>query len=164
MTFVFLPNKIELIKSIEVDWVRLVWLFSVTMSTSGQKAHLDAPSSYHVVSSRHFANTSCQLVVSSCCLVLSSFLLASIDSFVLQLVRRVDRQLVAWFGFLRFVTPGIISSADRELKDSRCSWMFQTCIRMSRSASELVRDIFEFFDLFFKGKEIIMRKYYFLKK
>ena len=31
-------------------------------------------------------------------------------------------------------------------------------------ASELVRDIFEFFDLFFQGKEIIMRKYYFWKK
>ena len=32
-------------------------------------------------------------------------------------------------------------------------------------ASELVRDIFEFFDLFFQGKEIIsMRKHYFWKK
>ena len=30
--------------------------------------------------------------------------------------------------------------------------------------SELVRDIFEFFDLFFQGKEIIMRKYYYWKK
>ena len=28
-------------------------------------------------------------------------------------------------------------------------------------ASELVRDIFDFFGLFFQGKEIIMRKYYF---
>ena len=31
-------------------------------------------------------------------------------------------------------------------------------------ASELVRDKFEFFDLLFLGKEIIMRKYYFWKK
>ena len=28
-------------------------------------------------------------------------------------------------------------------------------------ASELVRNVFEFFDLFFQGKEIIMRKYYY---
>ena len=31
-------------------------------------------------------------------------------------------------------------------------------------ASELVRDIFEVFDLFFQGKEIIIRKYYYWKK
>ena len=30
-------------------------------------------------------------------------------------------------------------------------------------ASELVGDIFEFFDLFFQGKETIRRKYYFWK-
>jgi len=31
-------------------------------------------------------------------------------------------------------------------------------------ALKLVRDIFQFFNLFFQGKEIIMRKYYFWKK
>ena len=34
----------------------------------------------------------------------------------------------------------------------------------SEVGSELVRDIFKFFDLFFQGKEIIMRKYYYWKK
>ena len=60
------------------------------------------------------------------------------------------------------------TSTEREVKDSRSSGMFQSynfgtseCPDM---AAELVRDIFEFFDLFFQGKEIIMRKYYFWKK
>ena len=55
------------------------------------------------------------------------------------------------------------------MKDSRSSsGMFQSCnfgtSECPDMASELVRDIFEFFDLFFQGKEIIMRKYYFWKK
>ena len=65
-----------------------------------------------------------------------------------------------------------ITSAEREVKDLHSSGMFQSCIRRSEVASEcpevvseLVRDIFEFFDLFFQGKEIIsMRKHYFWKK
>ena len=62
----------------------------------------------------------------------------------------------------------VMISAGREVKDSRSSEMFQSCnfgtSECAEVASELVRDIFEFFDLFFQGKEIIMRKYYFWKK
>ena len=54
------------------------------------------------------------------------------------------------------------------MKDSRSSGMFQSCnfgtSECPDMASELVRDIFELFDLFFQEKEIIMRKYYFWKK
>ena len=57
----------------------------------------------------------------------------------------------------------IFTSAERDVKDSRSSGMFQSCnfgtSECPEVASELVRDIFEFFDLFFHGKEIIMRKY-----
>ena len=35
---------------------------------------------------------------------------------------------------------------------------FKTLRNVCKIASKLVRDIFEFFDLFFQGKEIIMRK------
>ena len=46
--------------------------------------------------------------------------------------------------------------------------MFQSCnfgtSECPEVASELTLHIFEFFDLFFKGKEIIMRKYYYWKK
>ena len=55
------------------------------------------------------------------------------------------------------------------MKDSRSSGMFQSCNFGTSEcsvvvASELVRDIFVFFDLFFKGKEMIERKNYFWKK
>ena len=50
----------------------------------------------------------------------------------------------------------IITSAKREVKDSRSSGMFQSChfgtSECPEVASELVRDIFEFFDLLFQGK------------
>ena len=43
------------------------------------------------------------------------------------------------------------------MKDSRSSGMFQSCnfgtSECPDMASELVRDIFEFFDLFFQGKK-----------
>ena len=55
------------------------------------------------------------------------------------------------------------TSTERDVKDSRSSGMFQSCnfgtSECPEVASELVQDIFEFFDLFFHGKEIIMRKY-----
>ena len=46
------------------------------------------------------------------------------------------------------VTFRLVTSAAREKKDSRRSGMFQSCFRMTEIASELVRDIFEFSDLF----------------
>lgn len=94
------------------------------MSASEEKIHLEAPPSHPVVCSSHLRNAACQLVISSSHLDVSSrvsssrgsssrfvisFLLASIDSFVLQLVMstvissfrqstgRVAHQLVAFF-------------------------------------------------------------------
>ena len=68
--------------------------------------------------------------------------------------------------FLKFIT-----SAEREVKNSRAQECFKVAFggpevasKCPKVASELVRDIFEFFDLFLQGKEIIMRKYYFWKK
>jgi len=71
------------------------------------------------------------------------------------------------YTFASFMCPlEVFNSAECELKDLRCSEMFQLKVAFGcpEVASELVRDIFEFFDLFFQGKEIIMRKYYFWKK
>ena len=48
---------------------------------------------------------------------------------------------------------------------SRHFYYAQECTKVTSEcpevASELVRDIFEFFGLFFQGKDIIMRKHYF---
>ena len=71
------------------------------------------------------------------------------------------------YAFASFMCPlEVFNSAECELKDLRCSAMFQLKVTFGcpEVASELVRDIFEFFDLFFQGKEIIMTKYYFWKK
>ena len=71
------------------------------------------------------------------------------------------------YAFASFMCPlEVFNSAECELKDLRCSAMFQLKVAFGcpEVASELVRDIFEFFDLFFHRKEIIMRKYYFWKK
>ena len=72
------------------------------------------------------------------------------------------------FQATQLVCLGLITSAEREVKDLRSSGMFQSCnfgtAECPKVASELVRDIFEFFDLFFQGKEIIMRKCYFWTK
>ena len=72
-----------------------------------------------------------------------------------------QRLKFAAFAFGSLVTKDSFYFSESEEKDSRCSGMFQRCIRMHEVASELVREIFEFFDLFFQKKEIIMRKYYF---
>ena len=56
-----------------------------------------------------------------------------------------------------------ITSAECEVKDSRSSGIYKVASGGSEVASEcpevaseLVRDIFEFFDLFFQGKKIII--------
>ena len=73
-------------------------------------------------------------------------------------------------GWRRYVTgiPSIFTSAKREVKDLRSLGMFQSCnfgtSECPEVATELVRDICELFDLFFQGKEVIMRKYYLWKK
>ena len=65
------------------------------------------------------------------------------------------------------VTPGqaptnfhFNTSAERELKKRICDpkECFKVAYGGPEVASELLRDIFEFFDSFFRGKEIIMRK------
>ena len=64
----------------------------------------------------------------------------------------------------------VVNSAERELKvraAQKYSKVAFGCPEVASEspevASELIRDIFEFFDLSFQGKEIIMRKYYFWK-
>ena len=53
--------------------------------------------------------------------------------------------------------PAIITSAEREVKDSFSSGMFQSCnfgtSECPEVASALVRGIFELFDVFFQGKK-----------
>ena len=91
-------------------------------STSGQKVHLDAPPSHPVVSSRHLANASWQLVISSCRRVNSSFRpvisscrrfhLRSLTCLFLNLscrpsTRRIAHQLDAFYsGFFFLIKRG----------------------------------------------------------
>ena len=51
------------------------------------------------------------------------------------------------YGFLLNKYLTLITSAEREVKDSRRSGMFQAASECPEVASELVRDIFEFFHL-----------------
>ena len=52
----------------------------------------------------------------------------------------------------------LITSAEREVKYVFASGGPEVASECPELATELVRDIFEFFDLFFQPEEVIMRK------
>ena len=72
-----------------------------------------------------------------------------------------QRPKFAAFTFGSLVTKDSLYSCESEEKDSSAQECSKGAFGCPEVASELVRDIFEFFDLFFQRKEIIMRKYYF---
>ena len=71
--------------------------------------------------------------------------------------------VVCLFRLKRFLAC-FVTSAEREVNDSRREECFKVASGGPEVASELFRDLFEFFDLFFQAKEIIMRTNYFFWK